>query len=234
MSMKRIVMGIALAAFALLAVPRVDAQAQELHQKLAAAKQAAAQNQKALRSYSWLEKTELSLKGEVKNTKVDMCKYGPDGKVQKTPVVEPAPAEKKRGLRGKVVAKKTGEMKEELEAAVALVQQYVPPSPDLMQVVMNAGTASISQAGPGAASLKFPGYVKKGDALTLTFDSTVKALRQMEVNTWLDEPENAVNLKVTMQSMADGISYPGTIVFALPKRQLEVKITKSNYQKIAQ
>ena len=232
--MKSIVMGIALAAFALVAVPRVDAQAQELQQKLAAAKQSAALNQKALRSYSWLEKTELSLKGEVKNTKVDMCKYGPDGKVQKTPVVEPEPAEKKRGLRGKVVAKKTGEMKEELEAAVALVQQYVPPSPDLMQVVMNSGTASISQAGPGAASLKFPGYVKKGDALTLTFDSTVKALRQMEVNTWLDEPENAVNLKVTMQSMADGISYPGTIVFALPKRQLEVKITKSNYQKIVQ
>ena len=232
--MKHTVTGIVLDACALLAVPRVEAQPQELQQKLAAAKQAAALNQKALRSYSWLEKTELRLKGEVKNTKVDMCKYGPDGKVQKTAVVEPEPAEKKRGLRGKVVAKKTGEMKEELEAAVALVQQYVPPSPDLMQVVMNAGTASISQAGPGAASLKFPGYVKKGDALTLTFDSTVKALRQMEVNTWLDEPENAVNLKVTMQSMADGISYPGTIVFALPKRQLEVKITKSNYQKIAQ
>ena len=99
--MKSIVMGIVLAAFALVAVPRVDAQAQELQQKLAAAKQSAALNQKALRSYSWLEKTELSLKGEVKNTKVDMCKYGPDGKVQKTPVVEPEPAEKKRGLRGK-------------------------------------------------------------------------------------------------------------------------------------
>ena len=34
-------------------------------------KQAAAKNQQALRSYSWLEKTELSLKGEVKSTKVD-------------------------------------------------------------------------------------------------------------------------------------------------------------------
>jgi hypothetical protein len=33
---------------------------------------AAAANQKALRRYSWLEKTELSLKGEVKSTKVDM------------------------------------------------------------------------------------------------------------------------------------------------------------------
>lgn len=229
--MKRIVTGIALAVFALLIVP---AGAQDLQQKLAAAKEAAARNQQALRSYSWLEKTELSLKGEVKNTKVDMCKYGPDGKVQKTPVVEPPPPEKKRGLRGKIVAKKTGEMKEELEAAVALVQQYVPPSPDLMQVVMNAGTASISQAGPGAASLKFPGYVKKGDALTLTFDSNVKSLRQIEVNTWLDEPENAVTLKVTMQSIPDGISYPGSIVFSLAKRKLDVKITKSNYQKIVQ
>lgn len=229
--MKRIVTGIALAVSALLIVP---AGAQDLQQKLAAAKEAAARNQQALRSYSWLEKTELSLKGEVKNTKVDMCKYGPDGKVQKTPVVEPPPPEKKRGLKGKIVAKKTGEMKEELEAAVALVQQYVPPSPDLMQVVMNAGTASISQAGPGAASLKFPGYVKKGDALTLTFDSNVKSLRQIEVNTWLDEPENAVTLKVTMQSIPDGISYPGSIVFSLAKRKLDVKITKSNYQKIVQ
>jgi len=125
-------------------------------------------------------------------------------------------------------------LKEELEAAIALVQEYVPPSPDLMQVVMEAGTASLSQAGPGAASLKFPAYVKKGDALTLTFDSNVNALRQIEVNTWLDEPDSAVNLKVTMQAMAGGISYPGRIVVTLVKRQLEVTIIKSSYQKIAQ
>jgi hypothetical protein len=232
--MKTIVAGIALAALAFVAGPRMQAQGQDLQQKLAAAKQSAAANQQALRSYSWLEKTELRLKGEVKNTKVDMCRYGPDGKVQKTPVVEPPPAQKPRGLRGKIVAKKTGEMKEELEAAVALVQQYVPPSPDLMQVVMNAGTASLAQEGPGYLALKFPGYVKKDDALTLTFESAVKTLRQIEVNTWLDEPENAVNLKVTMQALPDGTSYPGSIVFSLPKRKIEVQITKSNYQKLAQ
>ena len=62
----------------------------------------------------------------------------------------------------------------------------------------------------------------------------MKTLHQIEVNTWLDEPENAGNLKLTMQAMPDGVSYPGIIVFALPKRQIEVKITKSNDQKIAQ
>ena len=72
----------------------------------------------------------------------------------KTPVMEPPPAEKQRGLKGRIIAKKTGEMKEEMESAVALVQQYVPPAPDKMQVVMNAGTASLAQAGPGFAALK--------------------------------------------------------------------------------
>jgi hypothetical protein len=230
--MNRIIIGLTLTTLALLVTP--SAGAQDLQQKLAAAKESAARNQQALRAYSWLEKTELSLKGEVKNEKVDMCRYGPDGKVQKTPVVEPPPPQKKRGLKGKIIAKKTGEMKEELEAAVALVQQYVPPQPDLMQVVMNAGTASIGQAGPGFAALKFPGYVKKDDALILTFESAVKTLHQIEVDTWLDEPENKVNLKVTMQALPDGTSYPGSIALAMPKRQIEVRITKSNYQKVAQ
>jgi hypothetical protein len=73
--MTRTISAIALAALALfVAAPRMSAQ--DLQQKLAAAKESAARNQQALRSYSWLEKTELSLKGEVKNEKVDMCRYG--------------------------------------------------------------------------------------------------------------------------------------------------------------
>jgi hypothetical protein len=36
-------------------------------------------------------------------------------------------------------------MKEELQASAALIQQYVPPAPDRLQVVINAGTASLGQ-----------------------------------------------------------------------------------------
>ena len=67
------------------------AAAQDLKERLAAVKQSVAANQQALRSYTWLEKTELSLKGEVKATKVDSCRYGPDGRVPRTPVVQPPP-----------------------------------------------------------------------------------------------------------------------------------------------
>ena len=231
--MKRILIGCILAALShAIATPR-PADAQDLQQKLAAAKQAAAENQQALRAYSWLEKTEILLKGELKTTKVDSCRYGPDGKVQKTPVVEPPPPEKKRGLRGKAIAKKTGEMKEELQQTAELIQQYVPPAPDKIQVVINAGTASIAQAGPQAIALIFPGYVKQGDALKITFDKGIKALRQIDVKTWLEKPEEPATLKVVMKALPNGISFPGSIVLSIPASQLEVRITKSNYQKLA-
>jgi len=223
---------VAVLACACLALRPADAQ--DLKQKLVSAKEAAARNQQALRSYSWIETTELRFKGEVKNTKVDSCRYGPDGKVQKTAVVEPAPAEKKRGVRGKIVAKKTGEMKDELESAVALVQQYLPPEPDKMQAVMSAGTASLAQAGPGFAAVKFPGYAKTGDALTLTFESAVKTLRQLEVNTWLDKPDEPVILTVAMNALPDGTSHPSDVVLSIPSSKIEVRIKKSNYQKLAQ
>ena len=231
--MKRIMMGTIVAGLALMGAEAQTAAAQDLKQKLAAVKQSIAANQQALRSYTWLEKTELSLKGEVKATKVDSCRYGPDGKVQKTPVVQPPPPEKKRGLRGKIVANKTEEMKEELQATVALIQQYVPPDSGQIQVVMNAGTASVSQAGPQLLAFNFPGYAKQGDALTITFDKAITGLRRIEVKTWLEKPEEPAMLRVVMQSMPNGVSFPGSIVLSIPASKLEVRITKSNYQKLA-
>jgi len=232
--MKRIVTGCALAVAALALTAGRPAEAQDMKEKFAAAKQNAAQNQQALRSYTWIEKVELSLKGEVKNTTVNSCKYGPDGKVQKTPLVTPPPPEKKRGLRGKMVEKKTGEMKAELEAAAALVHSYVPPDPGLIQVVMNAGTASLAQAGPGAVVLKFPGYQKAGDSLALTFDTAVKSLRQVDVTSYLDDPKSPVTFRVGMQALPDGTSHPGSVVLGIPASQIQVRITNSNYQKLAQ
>jgi hypothetical protein len=91
----------------------------------------------------------------------------------------------------------------------------------------------LSQAGPGFVGLKFPGYVKPNDALTLTFESAVKSLQQVDVATYLDDPSQAVTFRVTMQKLPDGTSYPAQVVLAIPSSNIEVTITNSNYQKIA-
>jgi hypothetical protein len=208
-----------------------DSEAQDLQQKVAAAKQAAAQNQQALHAYSWVEKTEIALKGEVKNTKLESCRYGPDGKVQKTLLSAPPEPQKQRGLKGRMVEKKTEEMKGEMQAAGALVHQYLPPAPDKIQAAMAAGKITVA---PGAATaLRIADYLKPGDALTLTL-AQGQGMQHLAVNSYLDSPDKAVKFDVQMQSLPDGTSHPGTIVLAIPSDNIEVRITNSNYQKLAQ
>jgi hypothetical protein len=206
---------------------------QELQQKAAAAKEAAARNQQALRSYSWIAKTELSLKGEVKNTKIESCQYGPDGKVVKTELSEPpAPQPKKRGLKGRVIAKKTGEMKKELEDSAALVQSYIPPAAEKIQAAIAASKVTITP-GAGAAAVRIADYEKAGDSLTLTMDSESKSIRQIAVDTWLDKPDEKVTLAVTFQSLPDGTNYAAETVLSIPGDKIEVRIQNSNYQKLS-
>ena len=66
--------------------PDAAAKQQMVQEKVAALKQSLAQNQAALKQYSWTESTEISLKGEVKKREQKECHYGPDGKVVKTPI----------------------------------------------------------------------------------------------------------------------------------------------------
>ena len=209
------------------------AQNPELQQKAAAAKEAAARNQQALRSYSWITKTELSLKGEVKNAKIESCQYGPDGKVHKTELSEPpAPQEKKRGLKGKIVAKKTGEMKKELEDSAALVHSYIPPTAEKIQAAIAAGKLSITP-GASAAAIKFVDYVKPGDSLTLTMDSASKSIQQITVDSYLEKPEDKVTLNVSFQSLPDGTNYAASTALSIPSSKIDVKVENSNYQKLA-
>jgi hypothetical protein len=233
--MKRIgVLTLALA-FTSLAVAM---QNPEVQQKAAAAKEAAARNQQALRSYSWIAKTELSFKGEVKNTKLESCQYGPDGKVVKTEISDPPspPEERKSGRRGgrlkeKIVAKKTGEMKKELEDSAALVQSYIPPTPDKIQAAIAAGKLSISP-GAGSPAIKFADYVKPGDSLTLTMDSASKSIQKIAVDTYLDQPDKRVTLDVSFHSLPDGTNYAGETTLSIPTSNMEVKIENSNYQRL--
>jgi hypothetical protein len=43
-----------------------------------------------------------------------------------------------------------------------------------------------------------------------------------------------VTFSVTMKGLPDGTSRPATVVLAMPKRHVDVRMTKSNYQKLAQ
>jgi hypothetical protein len=244
MSYRRWRLALALAAASLLfaAVTLTQKPAggeQGMQEKVALLKQSLAQNQAALKQYTWTETTQISLKGEVKKQEQKECRYGPDGKVQKTPIQGADQAQQTGGRRGgiikkKIIEHKVTEMKDYMERVAALVHEYVPPDPQKIHAAEAAGNLSI-QAGQGGANLIIKNYLKEGDTVMIGFDSAAKKIRSYKVQSYLDKPnEDVVTLAVDFASLPDGTNYPQQSVLDAPGKQIQVKVTNSGYKKVGQ
>jgi hypothetical protein len=205
----------------------------ELQQKMAAVKQAVAENQQRLRHYQWVETTQLTLKGEAKPPRQSMCQYGPDGTVQKTPM-GPAPQPPSgRRMKQKIIEKKTEEMQQYMGQVKSLLGMYVPPDPQKMAQAFQAGNASLnSTPGSPVAEIVFKSYAQPGDQMTLSFDTAARKVSSLNVNTYMDNPKDAVTLTVQMASLPDGTNYVQQTVLDATAKNLQVTTTNSNYQPI--
>ena len=205
---------------------------QELQQKVAALKQSVAQNQQALRQYTWTEKMETIFKGETKSTKLSQCQYGPDGTVQKTPLSATPPPQQQRGLKGRVIEKKKDEMKDYMERVASLIKRYVPPDGSQMQESFQAGKAALQPTPGGIATLVFRDYAKPGDSVALTFDTASKKIQGYDVKTYLDAPDDVVTLKVVFDSLPAGPNYVSQSILDATAKQVQIRTTNSNYSKL--
>jgi len=214
---------------------QAGAQSAELQQKLAAVKQSAAENQQKLRQYQWVETTQFTLKGEAKPPQQSLCKYGPDGKVQKTPMASPTPPPAPSGgrLKQRIIAKKTGEMKDYMGQVKTLIGMYVPPDPQRMQQAFQSGKVSLNAtAGAATAGLIFKDYAQPGDQMTISFNTAAKKIASLSVNTYEGDTKNIVTLAVQFSSLPDGTNYVAQTVLVATAKNLQVTTTNSNYQPV--
>jgi hypothetical protein len=203
----------------------------DLQQKVAAAKESAAVNQQKLHQYQWTETTQLTLKGEAKPPTQSMCQYGPDGKVQKTPMGPPPEAPSGGRMKQKMVAKKKGEMQDYMGQVKSLLGIYVPPDPQRMQQAFQAGKVSLNPSA-GMAKLIFKDYAQPGDQMTLSFNTAAKKISSLDVNTYMDDPKDVVTLAVKFASLPDGTNYPQQTLLDATAKKLQVTTTNSGYQPI--
>ena len=211
-------------------IPAV-AQDSDLQQRLAAVKEAAAENKQKLRQYQWIETTQLTLKGDAKPPSQNMCQYGPDGQVQKTPIGPPPQQPSGGRLKQRIIEKKKEEMQDYMQGVKAVLSMYVPPNPQNMEQAYQAGKVSLNPAG-GLVNLVFRDYAQPGDQMTLTFDPAAKRIVSLNVNTYMDDPKDAVTLQVQMATLSDGTSYDQQSILNATAKQLVVTTTNSHYQKL--
>lgn len=194
-------------------------------------KQAIAANAQKLHQYQWIETTQVTLNGEQKPSTQNSCQYGPDGTVQKTPM-GPPPAEPSGGpFMRRIIERKQAEMKQYMGEVKGVLNQYLPPNPLKMEQARQAGNLSVNLV-PGAANLNFKNYVQQGDQMTLTFDTIVKKISSVNINTYMGDTQDAVTLLVQMASLPDGTNYAQQTTLNATAKQLVVIMTNASYQKL--
>lgn len=206
-------------------------QSAELQEKLAAVKQAAAENKQRLLQYQWIETIQLTLKGNQKPPMENSCRYGPDGQVQKTPIGPPPQPPSGGRMKQRIIEKKKEEMKDYMQDVRSVLAMYVPPDPQRIQQAYQAGNVALNPV-PGAVNLVFSNYAQPGDKMTLTFNTATKKIAALSVDTYMGEAKDKVTLQVQMGSLPDGTNYVQQSVLTASAKELTVTTTNFNYQKL--
>jgi len=215
--------------------PPVSAQNQEMQERVAEIKQAAAQNKQAMAQYTWVEQVTISLKGEQKKQEHFQVRLGPDGKPQKTSLdPPPAPPEHEGRLKKHIVEKKKEEYKEYADQMKEPAQHYIPPDKEAIENAYAKGNISIIPGGglPGEIKLVIRNYYKPGDTVTLRFDKNLKQLQAISIASWMDNPQDAMNLNVAFGRLPDGTNHVSTVTIEGVSKKLTVNTANSDYRKM--
>ena len=214
-------------------------------QLVAALKQNLGESQKKLRQYEWIETTAISLKGEEKSRKQQRVYYGADGKLTKVPMGEPKPAAEPsgggggRGRRGggrvkeNIIENKVEDMVEYMGKASALIQQYVPPNPELIQKAKDAKNLAVAPQPDGKVRLAFKDYVQPKDTMNIDVDAKAALLSAINVATYLEKPEDTVTLDVRFSTLADGTSYTSQTTLEAKAKNIRVVVENSGHRPMA-
>jgi len=192
-----------------------------------------AENSRKLKQYTYKQTTQVYLRGELRRTQVAQVHYDSSGEKvlvpQESPDAQPAQAQARRRLGGRIIEKKIeeqkDEMKEYVERLVGLVGQYLPPNPERLKAAAPNAQTSMSESGDARIALK--GYLKPGDMMTLAVDPSSKQLNQIVINSTLDE--DPVSFVVNFARLKDGTNYPSLTTVQSPAKQLELRVITSDY-----
>ncbi|HVP54866.1 MAG TPA: hypothetical protein VMU45_07715 [Candidatus Eisenbacteria bacterium] len=208
----------------------VFAQSQQMEEKLMALKQNQAANKQKLAQYTWTETETISIKGEVKDTKLYQVQMV-NGQQQKTEVSNQQAQQGGREgrLKERVVDKKKAEYQQYGQQIGALAKQYTTPNPDALMKAKQAGNVSLVPGG-GTVSLVIKNYVKQGDSVTLTLDPQSKQMQSLQVNSYLNDPKDAVTINAQFAQLPDGTNHVASTLINGVSKQLTVQDVNSNYQ----
>jgi len=83
------------------------------------------------------------------------------------------------------------------------------------------------------AEIRFKRYQMDGDSVVYTYDATSKALRRINISSYLGKPEDPVTMVAEFESLPGGVNHLATTTLKGPAKKIQVITQNTAYQKIA-
>ena len=192
-------------------------------------------NAQTLRQYSWKSRTEIKLKGESKNVKLEQVRYDANGKLQKTPIgappsAAPPPPQGGRGgrLKAKAIENKKEEFGELMQGLGQLVTSYGQLPPDKLQAFKATATTGRGEGAlQGTAQVQGLNVLEQGDSMTIWIDPASQMMRRVEIKTIYDK--KPATLVADYQTVPNGPTYMAHAVLTYPEKNVELTVDNSDY-----
>jgi hypothetical protein len=111
---------------------------------------------------------------------------------------------------------------------------YLPPSIEAIQEAYSKGNISIIPGGaiPNEVKMVIHNYYKPGDTVILRFDQSQKQLKAISIATWIDKPDDAMNLNIAFDRLPDGTNHVESSATEGVRKHLTINSTNSDYRRL--
>jgi hypothetical protein len=185
----------------------------------------------ALTRYTWIEHTEVYVKGKLKSSVDISCRYDEAGRLTKNPYTELPDKPTSKAISNRPLVRSKGEMQDYIERAISRIQDYVPPKPEQIDHLLMNGKATITPPNGGIADVRLTHYYLEGDSLVFTYDTTSKLLLRAVVTSMLGGPKDPVKLEAVFETLPGGISHLSTANLTASAKKVQVKLRNFQYEK---
>ncbi|OQP54287.1 hypothetical protein A4H97_22645 [Niastella yeongjuensis] len=206
----------------------------EVKETVAIIKNKLVESKEKLKKYEWLETTTTYVKGDQKSKKQNHCYYSVDGKLTKVETGGSTKDKSKGGLRGKIGANKKEDMADYIKKSIEKVQTYLPPDAEKVQKIYAAGKTTLHILEPNKKiKIDFMDYNQAGDALSVTVDKVRQIILAIDVNTYIDDPEDKVIFNIKYNTLPDKTQYAEMTTLQADAKKVKIDIENSGYKKAA-
>jgi hypothetical protein len=183
-------------------------------------------NATLMRQYTWNSRTEIIEGGQVKDIRIELVNYAPNGQLQRSLINDQGSRMPLGFLRRAIAEARRKRLEDYLTGLRGLIEQYTLPTTGKILDFMNRATTS----GPDASGLfQMTGssVVVPGDSFTVWTDARTRQTRRVQVNTFFQG--DMVTVTATFETIPSGLTYMSYREADIGAKQLSVQVQNFSY-----